>query len=341
MSKFLKSFVLVFLFLVVLVLSLILFVFQKISLSLDKSPNYVLETLLSINKDNQYIGKENLNFVVLGLDKRDDLLEKTSVTDTIMFISLNLKTQRINTISIPRDLWFYDINSKVNEIYPLSQSEPNQLQFIKDKFQQLTGQPINHIVVFTTENLIKFVNLIGGVDLVLDNGFIDTQYPNPEYIKNPDTNVSKYKTVEFKSGLIHLDASNITEFVRSRKGGETVSTGGTDLARTKRQQLLVEAILNKVKTGQFVDKNLNLPKLYNFWDKEIIKDILDKDILNILTIVGENISKLTLNKIDIPIGTNSKNGVIYHPNRFINKQWVFIPSDKDYKSFQQFISNSL
>lgn len=341
MSKIFKSFVLVFLSLVVLTLSLTLFLFQKISLSLDKSPHYILDTLLYINKDNQYKDKEVVNFVILGLDKRDDLLEKTSVTDTIMFVSLNLKNQKINTTSIPRDLWFYDINSKVNEIYPLSQLEPNQLQFIKNKFQQLTGQPIDHVVIFTTENLIKFVSLIGGVDLILDNGFIDSQYPNPEYIKNPDSNIPKYKTVEFKSGLVHLDSSNIAEFVRSRKGGETVSAGGTDLARTKRQQLLVEAILNKVKTGQFIDKNLNLHELYNFWDKEIIKDILDKDILNILTLVGENIPKLTLNKIDIPIGTNSKNGVIYHPSIFINKQWVFIPSDKDYKSLQQFISDSL
>ena len=183
MSKILKSFVLVFLSLVVLTLSLTLFLFQKISLSLDKSPNYILDILSSIDKDNQYKDKEVLNFVILGLDKRDDLLEKTSVTDTIMFVSLNLKNQKINTTSIPRDLWFYDINSKVNEIYPLSQSESNQLQFIKNKFQQLTGQPIDHVVIFSTENLIKFVNLIGGVDLILDNGFIDSQYPNPGYKK--------------------------------------------------------------------------------------------------------------------------------------------------------------
>lgn len=341
MSKFLKSFVLIFLFSVVLALFTTLMFFQKISVSLEKSPDYILNILSSLNRNNPYASKDNVNFIVLGLDKRDDLLEKTSVTDTIMFVSLNLKNQKINTISIPRDLWFYDINSKVNEIYPLSMTQPNQLLYIKDKFQQLTGQSIDHVVVFSTDNLIRFVNLIGGVDIELETGFIDTQYPNPDYIKDPNSSVTKYKTVEFKSGLIHLDSSNITEFVRSRKSGETLLTGGTDLARIKRQQLLVESILNKVKTGQFLDKKLNLLDLYRFWDKEVTKDISDIDIINILSIVGDNIPNLTLNKVEIPVGVNNKFGLIYHPTNFINKQWVFVPNDKEYKSFQKFFSDSI
>ena len=340
MKKIFKSIFLFFLVSIVLGLFTVLTLAQNISLSLNQPQNYVLDTLLSVGINNPYQDKDKVNFIVLGLDQRNDALEKTETTDTIMFVSLNIKNQKINIISIPRDLWFYQINSKVNEIYPLSLKVTNQISFIKDKFQQLTGQPIDHVVVLTTENLIKFVNLIGGVDVVLENGFVDKLYPNPEYIKNPNSTVSKYKTVEFKSGLNHLNSDNITEFVRSRKGGETMETSGTDLARIQRQQLLLEAILNKLKTGQFVTKKLDITSFYQFWNKEVFKDISDVDILNLLTIFGENITNLTLNKINIPVGTNSKNGVIFHPNYFINKQWVFIPSDKEYKSFRQFFSDS-
>lgn len=341
MSKFFKSFFLTFLVSTIFVLLGILVIFQKVSLTLGKSSDYVLNTLSSIDTNNPYLNIDKINFIVLGLDKRDDLLEKTSTTDTVMFVSLNIKNQKINTISIPRDLWFYDINSKINEIYPLSLTKPDKLKYIKDQFSALIDQPIDHVVVLTTDNLIKFVKIIGGVDVELENGFIDTQYPNPEYIKNPSTGISKYKTIEFKSGLVHLDSNNITEFVRSRKSAETVNGGGTDLARIQRQQLLVEAILNKVKTGQFIDSNPNLIDLYRFWDKEIIKDISDLGCIQILSVIGENLPKLTLNKIEIPVGTNSKNGVIYHPTYFSQKQWVFIPSDKEYKSFQQFFSDSI
>jgi anionic cell wall polymer biosynthesis LytR-Cps2A-Psr (LCP) family protein len=238
-------------------------------------------------------------------------------------------------------LWFYEINSKINEIYPLSLKETNQIIFIKEKFKNLIGQPIDHVIILTTNNLIKFVSLIGGVDVTLENGFVDTQYPNPEYIKNPNSNISKYKTIEFKSGLVHLNSDNITEFVRSRKGGETVLNGGTDLARIKRQQLLLESILNKVKTGQFVNNTLNPLDIYQFWDKEITKDLTDLDLLNMFSVLDKNIEKLTFNKIELPVGINSKDGLIYHPSYFFNRQWVFIPSDKEYKAFQKFFSDSI
>lgn len=326
---------------VVLILFGVLVILQKASISIGQPKNYILDTIFSLKENNIYQGKEKINFIVLGLDKRDDLLEKTNTTDTIMFVSLNMKNQKINTISIPRDLWFYDINSKINEIYPLSLQQPNQLEYLKNKFNLLINQPIDHIVILTTDSLIKFVSLIGGVDINLEKGFIDTQYPNPEYIKNPSVNTEKYKTIEFKSGLIHLDSNNVTEFVRSRKGGESLATGGTDLARIQRQQLLLESILNKVKTGQFIHENLSVANLYQFWNQEIIKDISDQNILEMMSILGQKIPNLVINKITIPVGSNSKDGLIYHPTTFFSKQWVFIPTDREYKSFQKFFSDSI
>ena len=99
------------------------------------------------------------------MDKRDDQLEKTSVTDTIVFVSFDYSRQKINMVSIPRDLWFYPLNTKVNQIYPLSLTKADPHSFIKTNFQQLTGQTIDHILVLTTDNLIDFVILL--VELIL------------------------------------------------------------------------------------------------------------------------------------------------------------------------------
>ncbi len=341
MSKIAKIILISVLSLIVLYIAGIFWGIRVISKKIDQPTSYIPSLISQIKSDNPYSNKDKINFIILGLDKRDDSLEKTQTTDTIMFASLNLKDYKINTISIPRDLWFYDINAKANEIYPLSLDQPNQFSFIKEKFQKLTGQNIDHVVILTTDNLISFVDLIGGVDLTLEQGFIDKQYPNPEYIKDPKSGAPIYKTVEFKSGQIHLDKSNITEFVRSRKGGETVAQGGTDLARIKRQQQLLEAILAKVKSGDFIKNFSQVFDLYKFWNKDISKDITDLQSLQIASVLGENITKLNFNKIEIKVGTTAKNGLIYHPIKFINKQWVFIPSDKDYKSFHQFFSDSI
>ena len=307
---------------------------------LNQTPENITGFIKQIQQTNPYQNQDKINFMVLGLDKRDDLLEKTETTDTIIFTSLNKKDSKINLISIPRDLWFYDINAKVNEIYPLSLKDPDQFSFIKDKFQKLTGQNIDHVFILTTDNLIQFVNLIGGVDITLDQGFIDKQYPNPDYIQDPKSGAPIYKTVEFPAGQIHLDQSNITEFVRSRKGGETVAQGGTDLARIQRQQLLIQAILEKIKSGNFLTKPQQIFDLYRFWNENISKDLSDIQAFKILTSIGENLSKLSLNKIEIKVGTSAKDGLIYHPATFVNQQWVFIPADKDYKSLQQFFTDS-
>lgn len=341
MLKFFKYLLLTFLISIIIAFLSLFYSFKLISNKIGQPSDYLLKTIYSFNKSNLYKNKDKINFIILGLDKRNDSLEKTNTTDTIMFVSLNLKDYKINTISIPRDLWFYDINAKVNEIYPLSLNESDKYAYIKNKFKILLNQDIDHVLILTTDNLISFTNLIGGVDLVLDQGFIDNQYPNPEYIKNPISSIPKYKTVEFKSGPIHLDSLNITEFVRSRKGGETIASGGTDLARIARQQLLLDALLAKIKSGKFISNDTQLINLYKFWNQDIQKDLSDENILQILNILGKNITNLTFNKITLNIGTNPRNGSIYHPNSFINKQWVFIPSDKEYKSFQQFISNSI
>ncbi|MPN37580.1 hypothetical protein SDC9_185100 [bioreactor metagenome] len=196
-------------------------------------------------------------------------------------------------------------------------------------------------MIINTNNLINFVKLIGGVDLNLDIGFIDKKYPNPDYIASPSASIPIYKTIEFKAGQIHLDESNITEFVRSRHGGETAAQGGTDIGRIHRQQLLLEAIISKIKSNSFIPDKNQLAGLYKLWDQEIVKDINDTQVFQILSTFNSGLSNLSLNKIEIKIDDSQKDSLIYHPTKFINSQWVYLPSDKEYKALQDFINSSI
>jgi LCP family protein required for cell wall assembly len=339
MSKTIRCLLLVLICFFFLVIGTIFWGLKKISADLGQSPQYFLNLVKQANSNHHRSPPQKTNFIVLGLDKRDDQLEKTSVTDTIIFVSLDYPHQKINMVSIPRDLWFYPLNTKVNQIYPLSLNQNDSHSFIKTNFQQLTGQTIDYVLVLTTDNLIDFINLIGGVDLVLDQGFVDDQYPNPEYIQNPDPKIPIYKTVEFKSGPIHLDKTNVTEFVRSRKGGETPAQGGTDLARIHRQQLLIEAIIDKIKSGRFVQSYSQIVKLYHFWCHSLETDITDFDVVTILSYLNYDIKNLNFFKTTIPVGNTATDGLIYHPGRLFARQWVFLPSDKDYTSFHRFFDS--
>ena len=343
LSKFFKVFF-IFIFSVILLITLFISISSSIiSRSIGQSPSYMIETIYNSVKSNSYKSKDKINFLILGLDERNDALEKTETTDTIIFASLNLKTFKLNLISTPRDLWFYEKNVKVNGLYPLSlESSQDKFDFLKTNFEIIYGQPIDHVVIITTKNLINFVNLIGGVDVYLEKGFTDDKYPNQAYIDNPIPSIPIYTTISFPSGWNHLDANNIAQFVRSRKSAETTTEGGTDIGRIERQQVLIEAILNKIKSKDFISNCNQLKDLYLFWQKDIAKTLSDTDVLQIVLTLKKNLLNISLTKIEIPIGTNNNNGVIYHPEKLkATKQWVFITNDDKYQSLHQFIKTSL
>jgi len=318
------------------------FFLNSFAKKINQKPFSLITTTLQAWKSNEFENKNNLNFIILGLDKRDDQLEKTITTDTIIFSSINFSNQKLTLISLPRDIWNYELDTKINNIYPLALEEnKDTFSFIQDNFSKLTGQNIDKTIIITTDNLITFVNDIGGVDVYMEKDYKDTKYPNPDYIKNPSPNIPIYKTVEFKAGPFHLDQSNVTEFVRSRKGAETAAQGGTDIGRIQRQQLLIDAIMTKIKSKEFLSDYSNLIKLYNFWHSQISTNLNDQDLINLVLKMRHSYQNINLNKITIPIGNTPKDGVIYHPDNFINKQWVFTTSDQNYSQLQQFIKTSI
>jgi hypothetical protein len=70
-------------------------------------------------------------------------------------------------------------------------------------------------------------------------------------------------------------------------------------------------------------------------------NLTQKDYLNLGIKFFPNLNKIKLTKITIPTGENPKSDIIYHPVKFINKQWVYITSTPDYQALKNFISKSL
>ncbi len=278
----------------------------------------------------------DFNFMILGLDPRNDALEKTEVTDTIMLARFNTNWQ-LSIISLPRDLWYYPINAKINQIYPLSFKQPLPFSFIQNTYSDLTNLPIDRTIIITTQNLEKLADLIGGIDVYLDQGFTDKLYPNPVYVKNPQANIPIYITVSYPRGLNHLDSTNIAPFVRSRHSAETAAAGGTDIGRTIRQQFLIDALIKKIRSPQILHSPQKLLSLYNFWHQQINSNFTDLDFVSLIIKGKSTIINLKINKIEIPTGENKLTDILYHPQTFTNPQWVFLPQDEKYLAFQKFI----
>ncbi len=308
----------------------------------NQSGDQLVKNIYSAYQNNSYLNQSTINFLILGLDPRDDQLEKSTATDTIIFASLNPKLSHLTLIPLPRDLWFYPLATKINQIYSYSlKQESDQFDYIQDNFSKLLDQKIDHTIILATQDLIDFVTLIGGVDVNLENGFIDTQFPNPEYIKNPSPYIPTYITINFDSGLNHLDKSNVSHFVRSRKNAPTSSTGGTDIGRIERQLILIEAISNKIKSRSFISQPDNLIKLYNFFHQNLQSNITDQHIYSLLFLLKQKILNLNIKKTNIPTGEDPQTDILYYPGYLYQKQWVFLPQDQGYQSLQQFVADSL
>ena len=283
------------------------------------------------------------NFVILGVDPRDDQLEKTQVSDSIIIGRLTAAWQ-VGLISIPRDLWIYTLNTKVNQIYPLSQekiSQSESFKYIEDQFSNLVGLPISKTVILTTSDLIELTKIIGGVQVNQESTYTDIQYPNPEYVKNPTSGVPIYQTVVFKKGSLYLDESNITEYVRSRKGQNEDGSGSSDIGRIQRQQKLLESLLAKLKSPEYLGNPLRLLSLYNFWHTHIQTNISDKDILSLVLSGKKQMLNIKLIKSNVPTAEYPQKDIIYHPLTFPHKQWVYIPQDKEYSQLKSFVSDFL
>lgn len=222
-----------------------------------------------------------------------------NLTDTIIFASLDPKTNTINLISIPRDLWVPDLDNggaKINEAYADGQSGGKQkgLMLAKSIVGNVVGQPIHYGFRIDFDGFVKAVDLIGGIDVTVDNTLDDYQYPiegkedetcghTPEEIKtftDSPPSATKSSELEFFScrymhlhvdkGTQHMDGKTALEFVRSR---HAAGEEGSDFARSRRQQHVIEAFRMKVLSLGIL---LNPSKLINLFT--VLKDSIDTDI---------------------------------------------------------------
>ena len=311
-----------------------------VSRKTNRSFLYFPATIYSALRQNETSDK--LNIMILGLDRRNDWLEKTETTDTVIFSQVDFPQNKISLFTFPRDLWSYFTNSKINQIYPLSLSKTNDEEkyaYISSNFSLIFGQPIDRVLILSTNDLKVLADILGGVDIFLENSFKDEKYPNEAYIQNPESGAPVYKTIEFNAGWVHLDSSNITEFVRSRKSADTAVNGGTDLGRIERQQQLINALIDKLR-GTLTQRPQLVFNLYNFW-QSLENNFTDTEIIAYALKYGFNLKNMSIIRYPISTGENPETDLIYHPLKFINSQWVFIPQDKDYSRLQQYITKSL
>ena len=176
------------------------------------------------------------NFLLLGTDTLEYRVQDYPITDTIILGSFEASSGAVRLLPIPRDIFLPELNYKVNMIYPVAyrESSSSALAVTTNKIEEIFALPIHYSAVINLVDVKDFIDLLGGVDVVIDRSFTDQKFPRENVDITAVTDPALlYETISFASGEAHLDGATALQFIRSRHGdnGE-----GNDYARSARQE---------------------------------------------------------------------------------------------------------
>jgi LCP family protein required for cell wall assembly len=190
--------------------------------------------------------QQHTNLLILGTDTLNYRNASSPLTDTIMLVSLDLSTNTITLLPIPRDIYLPQYNSKINALYSqyYATNQETALEKTTTALSELFNLPLHYSLVVSLADVADFLTLIDGVEVTIVNSFTDYQYPRD------DIDITKvfdptllYETVSFTAGPTHLDASTAIKFMRSR---HALGLEGSDYARSARQQQVFTAVATTV-----------------------------------------------------------------------------------------------
>jgi len=104
--------------------------------------------------------------------------ETNGLSDTLMILSYNPKSQESGIVSIPKNTFVGNnknqatINDKINSLY----SEGDTPEKTIEAINKITGLNIQYYIVFDKEDLIELVDILGGLEFTVP---IDMNYDDP------------------------------------------------------------------------------------------------------------------------------------------------------------------
>jgi len=286
----------------------------------------------------------NVLFLGIGGGKHDGPL----LTDTIIYASIDPKLQKVTLISIPRDLWVPDVepaNKKINGAYAYGEERKkgSGLLLTKAVVEKILNQPVDYILRIDFNGFVKAIDLVGGIDVSVEKSFEDLEYPisgketddcgfeDEEFEKRATQSAvfeafpCRYEQLTFQKGLQHMDGEKALKFVRSR---HAKGTEGTDFARSRRQEIVIEAFKEKVFSLDTLLNPGRLMSLYNVFQDSIHTNIQQQEYDDFVKLAMKMKDAQTNNVIFFYSDPYSdKQGIFINPleSEEYDNQWVLIP----------------
>lgn len=228
--------------------------------NIEQETKVIYEKSKTLTKDeiSKYTGEEMVNFntsdkidkpftvLVMGIDSTASTLSKnaTGNGDALMMVTFNPKTLNATIFSIPRDTYVPIAcfeNQKENKI---THAAWNGESCMIKTIENFTGINIDYYVKINFQGVVKLVEALNGISVDVPLDFCES---------NSKRSTKSENLICLKKGVQTLNGEEALALARHRK---TLTTG--DLQRGVNQQLVVQGILNKLKSVKSANQMLNI-----------------------------------------------------------------------------------
>ena len=273
-------------------------------------------------KEDKY-GHTNILLLGTGTANHDG----TDLTDTMMIASVDQETQKVNFLSIPRDLWIEDKKyggMRINNVYFAIKKEFNDsalaLDVLEQHIENVIGIDVQYRIKVDFDVFKEVVDAVGGIDLYVPETINDPLYPKGE--------TSLYETFYIAQGQQHLDGETALKYARSR---HTTS----DFSRSQRQQSLIFAIKEKVsREGKISDIGM-LEDIYNAVKTKVEMNIGVRELIT-LAEMGAKIDRTKMGNYMIHDDPSKCGGFLYTPEKSLyGGAFVFVPAGNNFDGIRK------
>ncbi|KKT13755.1 MAG: Cell envelope-related transcriptional attenuator [Candidatus Falkowbacteria bacterium GW2011_GWF2_43_32] len=245
--------------------------------------------------------EDQINILLLGMGGEGH--EGAYLTDTIILASLKPSTKQVAMISLPRDL-VSPVNGwrKINSInaYAEQKNQGSGGEATTRAISELLETPITYYVRVDFSGFAKIIDELGGIEVNVENTLDDYTYPIFGQEDNPNY-YARFEHLHIDKGVQNMDGSLALKYARSR---HALSSEGSDFARSRRQQLVLEAIKNKILSSKILLNPTIIAKLINEFNKNISTNLSAWEILRLWDLFKDINRDQIINKVlsDAPDG---------------------------------------
>lgn len=277
--------------------------------------------------------EDRINILLLGMAGRNH--EGGLLTDTIMLLSLEPSTKKVAMTSIPRDMavpiedmGWRKINH-VNAYAEVAESGGGGVA-VSQALSDILAVPVHYYVRADFTGFVNIIDLLGGIEVNVENRLEDYSYPVMGR-EAAEPYESRFEHLLVEPGLQNMDGELALKYARSRKA---LGAEGSDFARARRQQKILEAAKNKAFTVSTLFKPKMISDIVDEFQEHVATNLKIWEMIKLWDmfkgITSENITNKVLD--------NSPNNLLYDT---ISSEgaYILLPRSGDFAEIQYFINN--